>query len=98
MPKEIVWSPSAEYDVLAIIDYLIENWGENVALKFVETLDNLILSIAENPHLFPVFQQSYIIRKCVISKQSTLYYRERGDYIDILRVFDSRQHPQKLKF
>lgn len=33
-----------------------------------------------------------------MTKHNSLYYTERKGYIDILRIYDNRQDPQKLKF
>ena len=98
MPKQILWSPSAENDFLHILEYLQNNWDEKVSLRLIEITDKLIKQISTNPRQFPVIQKDKKIRKCVISKHNTLYYRERGSFIDILRIFDNRQDPHKLSF
>jgi len=33
-----------------------------------------------------------------LTKQNTLFYRENKDSIDIIRLFDTRQDPKKLKY
>ena len=37
------------------------------------------------------------VRKCVITKQNSLYYRENSERIEILRIYDNRQNPRKLR-
>jgi plasmid stabilization system protein ParE len=54
--------------------------------------------ISENPKLFPIVHNDLKIRKCVISKQNILFYREVHKNIEIVRLFDSRQDPKKLNF
>jgi plasmid stabilization system protein ParE len=98
MPKQIIWSPSAENNFLHILEYLQNNWDVKVSLSLIEITDKLIKLILTNPRQFPVIHNDKKIRKCVISKHNTLYYRERGSYIDILRIFDNRQEPHKLSF
>jgi plasmid stabilization system protein ParE len=98
MPKQILWSPSAENDFLHILEYLQNNWDEKVSQRLIEITDKLIKQISTNPRQFPVIQNDKKIRKCVMSKHNTLYYRERGIFIDILRIFDNRQDPHKLSF
>lgn len=36
------------------------------------------------------------IFKCVVTKQTTFYYRFISDEIEIITLFDSRQNPKKL--
>jgi plasmid stabilization system protein ParE len=98
MPKQIIWSPLSEQDYLSILEYLEKNWDNKVVLKFIDITDELIQQISINPKQFPVIQKKKKIRKCVITKHNTLYYRERKGYIDLLRIYDNRQDPKRLKF
>jgi plasmid stabilization system protein ParE len=98
MPRQVIWSPLAENDFAAILQYLQDNWESAVVSKFIDLTEEIIEQVAINPKQFPVIQKSKRIKKCVITKHNTLYYRERKYYIDILRIYDTRQDPNKLKF
>jgi plasmid stabilization system protein ParE len=98
MPKPVIWSPLSEKDLEAILGYLQNNWDDRVVHSFIEITDKLVNQISINPKLFPVIHEKRRIRKCVLTKHNSLFYRERKDYIDILRIFDTRQDPRKLKF
>jgi plasmid stabilization system protein ParE len=98
MPRQVIWSPQSESDLLQIVEYLQSNWEVKVAIKFIDIIDELINQITLNPRQFPVIQKRKKIRKCVITKYNSLYYRERKEFIDILRIYDNRQDPHRLKF
>ena len=98
MPKLIIWSPLSEKDFTSILDYLQINWNDKVVSDFIEIAESTIGQIAANPTQFPVINKKKQIRKCVITKHNTLFYRDRKENIDILRIFDTRQDPHKLKF
>jgi plasmid stabilization system protein ParE len=98
MPKQVIWSPLSEKDFENIIDYLKRDWDNKVVEKFIDITDQLINQISINPKQYPIINKNKRIRKCVITKHNTLFYRDRKDYIDILRIFDSRQDPKKLIF
>jgi len=98
MVKKVTWSPSAELDFSNILTYLDENWDSSIADNFIELTFSFIKQIAIYPKLFPLISKSKNIRKCVINKQNTLFYREDKSNIIILRIFDTRQNPTKLKF
>jgi len=98
MTNQIIWSPASEKDFQAILEYLNTRWNRNVILKFINKLDDNIRLISENPKLFPIVHNDLKIRKCVISKQNILFYREVHKNIEIVRLFDSRQDPKKLNF
>lgn len=98
MSKNIIWSSAAENDILKILEYLDLQRYPEIAISFVDTLDNQVLRVAENPGQFPYFDESKNIRKCVITKHNTLYFYESPTSIMIFRVYDVRQNPKKLKF
>jgi len=98
MPKLIIWSPLSEKDFENILDYLYNRWGENIANKFIDITNDLVKQISINPKQFPLINKNINVRKCVITKHNTLYYRDREKYIDILRIYDNRQDPKKLRF
>lgn len=98
MHREIIWSPLAEKDFDNILDYLAENWSLNVLNHFLNKIDIAINQIARVPNQFPIINKNLQVRKCVVTKQNTLFYRETEHRIEILRLYDTRQDPKKLKF
>ena len=88
--REIAW--------FTILDYLQLNWNNRIINRFINKVDDNINLILEDHKIFPIINEELQIRKSVISKQNTLYYRENAGRIEIVRLFDSRQNPNKLKF
>jgi len=98
MPKPIIWSPLSESDFITILDYLRNNWEDKVVQGFIELTEETLVQISNHPKQFPLIHKQKKVRKCVLTKHNTLFYRERKDCIDILRIFDNRQDPKKLGF
>ena len=98
MPRKIIWSPKSEEDFENILEYLSKEWDAEITLKFVDLIDILLIQISINPRQFPLIHKSLNIRKCVISKHNTLYYRNRRNHIELLRIYDNRQDPESLRF
>ena len=96
MPKQVVWSPASEQDIDKILEYISSNWNSRLAKLFINKVEDCIHLITENPEIFPYINQSLRIRKCVITKQNSLFYRVTHDNIEIIRVFDTRQNPNKM--
>ena len=96
MIRNIIWSPASEKDFEIILEYLQNKWNKRVISKFINKLDDNIRLIAEDPKIFPVINKELQIRKLVITKHNTIYYREIEDNIEIVRLFDSRQQPHKF--
>lgn len=98
MPKAVVWSLLADQDFNDILNYLASKWEPAVAEHFMELTFKLIQQISDRPKQFPLIYKRGKVRKCVISKHNSIIYREQNEEIEILRVFDTRQHPKKLRF
>ena len=98
MPKKIIWAPLAENDFAAILEYLDINWDSKVALNFIELTENVIDQISINPKQYPVIFKKKRIRKCVLTKHNSLFYRDSRSQIEILRIYDTRQDPETLTF
>jgi plasmid stabilization system protein ParE len=98
MTREVIWSPASERDFEAILEYLQIKWSRRVISKFINKVDDNIGLILEDPKIFPVINEELQIRKSVITKQNSLYYREINQKIEIVRLFDTRQDPRKLTF
>ena len=94
----VIWSRLAEKDLATILGYLYENWDINVVTKYIDLIDYLISQISKNPSQYPVINNKAKIRKCVISKHNSLYYRVNENKLEILRMYDNRQDPGNLKF
>ncbi|MDP2088304.1 MAG: type II toxin-antitoxin system RelE/ParE family toxin [Flavobacteriaceae bacterium] len=97
MLKPIKWSLSADEDFAKLLEYLDRRWNAQVCLRFIIKLDNCIYLIQKNPNQFPVINTELQIRKTVVTKQNSIYYREKDNRIEILRLYDSRQNPENLK-
>ncbi len=96
--RQVVWSSFADQDFAEILLYLSHKWGFKVVEQFINHTENVVQQIVSNPYMFPVVKSSIQVRKAVLSSHNSLYYRVSDCRIEILRIYDTRQHPGKLKF
>jgi plasmid stabilization system protein ParE len=92
-------SELAESKLLKLTEYLTENWNLKTRDKFIPKLTERINQISIQPESCPKSFEFKGLYKCVVTKQTTFYYRIlRGKKeIEIITIFDTRQHPDKLK-
>ena len=76
MLKPIKWSSYANDDFAKLLDYLEAHWNSKVCTNFIDKLNFCVHLIQKNPNQFPLFNLEFQIRKCKVTKQNTLYYRE----------------------
>jgi len=97
MDKPVVLTAIAEQDLEHISNYLLDNWGMIVCDNFLSRFEQLCATISSAPGMFPVIYKKKKIRKCILTRQNTMYYREHADKIEIITIFDTRQDPNKLE-
>ena len=96
---DIEWTSEAERNLNAIFDYLENTWSEREISNFAKKLESDLHLISKNPAVFPYYSKSKDIRRCVLSPQTTIYYREIlfENRIVIITLFDNRQNPSVLR-
>lgn len=96
MSHIIKWTFRAEADYLVILDYLESNWTKKELLKFTTKTSKAIVQISKTPKAFPASKKKNV-RKCVLVKQVSIYYRIKKKEIELLTFWDNRRRPKKLK-
>jgi plasmid stabilization system protein ParE len=96
MVKEVILTPRAIVDYEQIIKYLVDKWGIPIANDFIGRFEKITVLLVTNTAIFPFVDTIKQIQKCVLTKHNVLYFKETGDAIKILAIFDTRQNPEKL--
>jgi plasmid stabilization system protein ParE len=92
---EVRWSSRAIRDLDKIIEYLRTNWTEKEVKNFSDKLNKAIGLISKRPKLFRLTSFRNNLRRCVLSRQTTIYYQEIKNVIYIVSLFDNRRNPSK---
>ncbi len=93
---KIIWTSRALSDLKNTIAYLEENWTSREIQKFALLLDLQLNRLKIYPNLFPESHRYKKIRKSVLTRQVSMYYRVVNQEIQIISLFDNRQNPKKL--
>ena len=79
------WTKTAAKNFSKPVDYLIENWSDAVVSDFIRRTDE-------------IQEKKREIRGVLLSVHNKLFYRTEGNRLIILKIFDTRQNPRKLRF
>jgi len=90
---QIIWSKNAQITFDAIVVYLENSFGNNVAKKFIAKADSSIQGIASFPNLYKAISLKQNVRKATISKVCSFYYEINDNTVVILYFWDNRQEP-----
>ena len=94
---KIRWTEEATKNLENIIIYLETNWTTKELKKFFQKLEKQFLLLSIFPEAYPLSQKKKNIHRCVLTKNLTIYYTVKDDYLVLLSIFDTRQDPVKLK-
>lgn len=97
MVRKVNFSSKADNDLSLITDYLLMEWSDKQIRDFNFILDEKLNFIVNYPYSYPSILKNNKIRKCVLLKQISLFYLIKKESIFVLRLFDTRSDPSKLK-
>ena len=92
MSRIVIISKTAEFRLEKLFEYLISTWTLKSKDKFIKKLDKSMGVIKNHPESFPESRKEKGLRKCVITKQTTLFYRFDSEKIYVITIFDTRQN------
>lgn len=95
--RKVHWNRLARSDYYQNIDYLLREWSEKDAQEFIDEVDDIEF-ILKQGNLD--FQDTNIkeIKRCIICKQISLFYRVIDKYnIELLRFWNNYQDNKRLK-
>lgn len=96
MAYPIRYSNRAYNEYVSIIEYISEKFGIAMAEKIDIHFEEVISNISINPFLFPYSNKKKNLRRCVISPQTTLYYRFDGDVVELVSFRGNLLNPKNI--
>lgn len=94
---KIFWTDNALQELKETYDYLETNFTIKELQKLSREIDNVTYLISLNPKLFQESDLKKNVRKAVILKYNSMYYRIKNNTIEILSFFSNRQNSDKIK-
>ncbi|MFN5794594.1 MAG: type II toxin-antitoxin system RelE/ParE family toxin, partial [Bacteroidota bacterium] len=89
----IFWTDFALEELEKTIEYLKENFSEKELKNLAESIEENLILISKNPNLYQVSEAKKDLRRIVILRYNSLYYRIKNDTIEIISFFSNRQNP-----
>lgn len=95
--RSILLSKTAAAKLEILLNYLEEEWSDRVKQNFIAKLDNSLKQISKYPLSFEKSKLKPELHRCLVTKQTTLYYKFDTKRIFVVTLFDNRMNPNKLK-
>ena len=90
----IFWTDHALSELADTYEYLELNFTPREMKNLSLEIDQVPQLISKKPKLFPI-SESLEIRKVVIKKYNTMYYKVNKNQIEIISFFSNRQSPER---
>jgi mRNA-degrading endonuclease RelE of RelBE toxin-antitoxin system len=93
---QIVWSATAVNSYQQTWDFIANNWSIDIIIDLDTKVQNLLDKLSNQERLCPPLKKFAYLRKCVISKQTSLIYSidSQNKIINIVTFVDNRMnHP-----
>lgn len=94
---KVFLSPLAEKKLEILLEFLEYRWSLNARNEFLDTFLKSTQQISNHPKSCIESHEFEGLFKCVITKQTSYYYRILNDEIEIITIFDNRQNSQKVR-
>ena len=91
----ILLTKRAEKNYHSIKEDLVANWGEIVADAFEQKTIDFLDLLERFPEMGTVEVNAKQIRSFLITRQTRVFYRTKGNQLIILTFFDTRRDPKK---
>jgi plasmid stabilization system protein ParE len=96
MNRKIRLSKRASRKLEKLLIFLEEDWSIKVKKDFLFKLEVALKQIRKLPESFPESNKIPGLRKCVVTRQTTIFYKYSDTTIYIVSLFDNRQNPKSL--
>jgi plasmid stabilization system protein ParE len=93
---KVKWTLLAAEEYEYSVDWLIKHWNENIAIQFVDAVENKIALLKKFPLLGNPSPAIPGCRKTLVLPYHILLYKAENETIKIIRLFDGRQDPEKI--
>ena len=95
---KIIWTDHALEELNETFQYLQSNFSDKEISRLANKIESILGYISTYPRLYPETSRHQGVRRAVISKFNTLYYRVyvKKKQIEILSFFSNRKDPEKL--
>ncbi len=87
---QVIWTDQARTSYANTIKNILDRWNVETAIKLEDSVNELILHLEQYKHFCPASKKDKKLRKCVISKQTSLFYEVNKTHISLIIFVDNR--------
>lgn len=86
----VIWTESSLKQSIVIKKYIENNFSEKEVSRFYNLLDSFEKAITLFPELYPKSSKKSAVRRAVLSREMTTFYRIKNKNLEVIAIFDNR--------
>jgi plasmid stabilization system protein ParE len=92
----VVWSARSLVHAVAIREYLLTNFSQKEVDRFYTLLEKFERNVSRFPNLYPATHKKKNLRRAVLHKNFSVFYKKKRNQIFVAAILDNRQDWMKL--
>jgi plasmid stabilization system protein ParE len=94
--RKVILSRGAAVQLEKLLDYLESQWSEKAKMDFIKKLDKALATLKKYPESSEKSHIKQGLYRCVVSRQTIIFYQFDASTISIVALFDTRMDPDKI--
>ena len=94
-PLKVIWSENSYQNSIEIKHYLQDKFTEKEIEVFYSLLSTFEEAVSIFPKLYPITKRKSQIRRAVLSKVLSVFYKVNKNQIEVLSILDNRTNLSK---
>ncbi len=95
--RKIITSDIAKFKLQKILTDIEHQWTKTIQLEFAKELKKITETLKIFPDAYPKSEILPGLHKCIISRQTSMYYKFDINNIYIINFTDNRQNPDDIE-
>lgn len=95
---KVVWTDHALDELRRTFSHIEQNFSEREVRRLAIKIETTLQLIVSQPALFPESPRRKGVRRAVILQLNSMYYRVKGNQIEVLSFFANRQDPGNTQY
>ncbi|MCP4457750.1 MAG: type II toxin-antitoxin system RelE/ParE family toxin [Cytophagales bacterium] len=97
MAFKVRYSLRARHEEMELLELIVSRFGQEKAKEVYNKIEGVLDQISKMPNMYPSSQKNKGLRKCVFSKQTSIYYRIAKEHIEVVSFRTNRKDPDSFK-
>ncbi len=97
MVIKVRYSLRARHEEIELLEGIVNRFGQEKAKEIYNRIEKVLDHISRMPKMYSLSNKIKGLRKCVLSKQTSIYYRIEKEHIEVVSFRINRKNPEYFK-